>query len=311
MAETLKLLARIRNSNIIDFEVLQSHGLALSNSNGIKNIRGRQNIALKFNDDAILYRKLRLPAAARKDIDKVVGYEFDKYFPMNADNALISCEVIEPGTGAESIEVEIRAIAKAVVESHLRTLREQYAIEVKNLYLTNSNGEVLITADMSKSNRTNDDQKSVVSQRMLNVMIGSLMLALLFYPLLKLDWRLAKLQQEVAALETEAQPIIEIREKILGMEKRFQYLIDKKKKNPDQAYLWSRVSRSIVDQAILKRMEINGRKVRLEGRTVSVERMINSFETDSEVSEVKIIGSVSTSEDNQYENMKISLTIDN
>lgn len=311
MAETLKLLARIRNSNIIDFEVLQSHGLALSNSNGIKNIRGRQNIALKFNDDAILYRKLRLPAAARKDIDKVVGYEFDKYFPMNAGNALISCEVIEPGTGAESIEVEIRAIAKAVVESHLRTLREQYAIEVKNLYLTNSNGEVLITADMSKSNRTNDDQKSVVSQRMLNVMIGSLLLALWFYPLLKLDWRLAKLQQEVAALETEAQPIIEIREKILGMEKRFQYLIDKKKKNPDQAYLWSRVSRSIVDQAILKRMEINGRKVRLEGRTASVEQMINSFETDSEVSEVKIIGSVSTSEDNQYENMKISLTIDN
>jgi general secretion pathway protein L len=311
LAETLKLLARIRNLNIIDFEVLQSHGLALSNSNGIKNIRGRQNIALKFNDNAILYRKLRLPATARKDIDKVVGYEFDKYFPMDADNAFMSCEVIEPDTGAESIEVEIRAIAKAVVESHLRTLREQYAIEVKNLYLTNSNDEVLITADMSKSNRTNDDRKRVVSQRMLNVMIGSLLVALFIYPLLKLDWRLSKLEQEVAALETEAQPIIEIREKILGMEERFQYLIDKKKKNPDQAYLWSRVSRSIVDQAILKRMEINGRKVRLEGRTASVERMINSFETDSEVSEVKIIGSVSTSEDNQYENMKISLTIDN
>jgi len=311
LAETLKLLARLRNSNIIDFEVLQSHGLALSNSNGIKNIRGRQNIALKFSDNAILYRKLRLPAAARKDIDKVVGYEFDKYFPMDADNALISCEVIEPGADAESIEVEIRAIAKTVVESHLRTLREQYAIEVKNIYLTNSNDEVLITEDMSKSNRANDDQKSVVSQRLMNVMIGSLLIAVLIYPLLKLDWRLAKLQQEVAALETEAQPIIEIRENILAMEKRFQYLIDNKKKNPDQAYLWSRVSQSISDQAILKRMEINGRKVRLEGRTASVERMINSFETDSEVSEVKIIGSVSTSEDNQYENMKISLTIDN
>ena len=311
LAETLKLLARIRNSNIIDFEVLQSHGLALSNSNGITNIRGRQNIALKFNDNAILYRKLRLPAAARKDIDKVVGYEFDKYFPMNADNALVSCDVIEPGSGAESIEVEIRAIAKAVVESHLRTLREQYAIEVKNLYLTNSDDEVLITEDMSKSNRANDRQKSVVSQRMMNVMIGSLLIAVLIYPLLKLDWRLAKLQQEVAALETEAQPIIEIREKILAVEKRFQYLIDNKKKNPDQAYLWSRVSQSISDQAILKRMEINGRRVRLEGRTDSVERMINGFETDSEVSEVKIIGSVSTSEDNLYENMKISLTIDN
>jgi len=164
---------------------------------------------------------------------------------------------------------------------------------------------------MSKSNRTNDDQKSVVSQRMLNMLIGSLLVALFTYPLLKLDWRLTKLQQEVAALETKARPIIEIREKILGMEGRFQYLIDKKKKKPDQAYLWSRVSRSIVDQAILKRMEINGRIVRLEGRAASVERMINSFETDSEVSEVKIIGSVSTSEDNQYENMKISLTIDN
>jgi hypothetical protein len=58
-------------------------------------------------------------------------------------------------------------------------------------------------------------------------------------------------------------------------------------------------------------MEITGRKVRLEGRTASVERMINNFEADSEVSDVKIIGSVSTTEDNLYENMKISLTIDN
>lgn len=311
MSETFSLLGRIRSSKIIDFEVLQNHGLALSNSNGTKNISGRQNIALKFNDNTILYRKLRLPVAARKDIDKVVRYEFDKYFPMNADNALISCDVIEPGIDAESIEVEIRAISKVVIDGHLRTLRDQYAIEVKNLYLTDSNNEVLIAENMSKSNRANDHQKRLVSQRTMNVMIGSLLIALFIYPLLKLDWQLAKLEQEVAELEAEARPIIEIREKILGMEERFQYLIDKKKGNPDQVYLWSRVSKSIVDQAILKRMEINGRKVRLEGRTASVERMIGNFEADSEISDVKIIGSVSTTKDNQYENMKISLTIDN
>ncbi len=230
---------------------------------------------------------------------------------MDADNALISCDVIQPDIGTGSIEVRIWAISKAVVDGHLETLREQYAIEVRNLYLTNGNDEVLIAVDMSKSNRTHDDRKNVISQRTMNVMIGSLLLTLLIYPLVKLDWRLAKLQQEVAALETKAQPVIEIREKILAIEKRFQYLINKKKGNPDQAYLWSRVSKSIFDQAILRRMEITGRKVRLEGRTTSVERMINYFEADSGVSDVKIIGSVSTTEDNQYENMKISLTIDN
>jgi len=311
LGESLRLLGRIKKSNFIEFEVTQNYGVVLVDGEGNKNITGLQNISLKFNDNAILYRKIKLPAAAHKNIDKVVHYEFNKYFPMNVEDALISCEVIEPNPGEESIEVEIWSISQRVIDTHLNAIREQYGIEAKNIYIRNSEGRDLISVDISKSQRLDTEQASTRSHKSINIMILALLLALLVYPILKINMQLDKLRDEVALLETEAQPIIEIRENILEKEARFQHLISQKKENSDQAYIWSRITRYIADKAILNRMVINGKKVLLEGKTPSVERIIKIFESDKNISEVKIIGSVATIDNNSYETMNISLIINN
>jgi general secretion pathway protein L len=311
LVETFRLLSHFNKSNIIEFEVSQISGVVLKDGARTKNIGGVQNVSLKFNDNAILYRKIKLPVAARKNIDKVVHYEFNKYFPMNVDDALISCEVIQPAIGAESIEVEIWTISKTVIDEHLKKIHEQYGIETKFLYIKNSKDQVLISDDILKSQRVNDKRPSANLQKAMNIMIIALLLALLIYPILKIDMHLKKLQEEVTLLETEAQPIIQIREKILLKEERFHYLINKKKENPDQAYMWSRITKFISDKAILNRMKINGRNVQLDGKAASVEQIIKIFESDTEISDVKVIGSVTTTDNNLYEAMKLSLTINN
>jgi len=310
LAETLRLLGHIKKPKFIEFEVTQKFGVVLKDGESNKNIGDRQNISLRFDDNAILYRKIILPAAARKNVDKVVRYEFNKYFPMNVDDALISCDVIEPDAGAESIEVEIWSISKAVIDRHLNEIRLQYAIDTKNLHIRNSKDQVLISDDISKSRRNSSNLENAGSQKVINIMIMALLLTLLIYPLLKIDMHLQKLQDEVALMEAEAQPIIELREKILQKEERFNYLINKKKENPDQAYIWSRVTKSIADKAILNRMLIKGRNVQLDGQTPSAEQIIKIFEADTEISNVRIIGLVTPTDNNRYETMKISLRID-
>jgi len=309
--EIFQSLSRIKKSKIIEFEIAKAHGVALKEGENNRNIRGMQNISLKFKDNAVLYRKIKLPVAARKNIDKVVRYEFNKYFPMNVEDALISCDVIQPGIGAESIEVEIWSISKSVVDEHLNKIREQYGSEAKNLQIRNSEDQVLISDDISRSQRNSDEQTGPGSRKAINIMIITLLLALLIYPILKIDMHLKNLQEEVTLLEIEAQPIIQTRAKILEKEERLQHLINKKKENPDQAYMWSRIAKTISDKVILTRMEINGRKVQLEGKATSVEQIIKILESDTNISDVKIIGSVSTTDNNLYETMKISLTINN
>ena len=310
LADLLHLFDGFKRLNIIEFEVTQKFGVVLKDGEGAKNIGGLQNISLKFNDNAILYRKIKLPVAARKNIDKVIRYEFNKYFPMNLDDALIACGVIQPGIGAKSIEVEIWSISKAVIDGHLRKIREQYGIEVKNLDIRNGEDRVLISENVLNSQK-HDSSLPQGSQKAINIMIITLLLVLLSYPIFKIDLHLNKLQDEVTFLETEAQPIILIRDKIRQKEKRFQHLIDKKKENPDQAYLWSRITNIIADKAILNRMKINGRNVQIEGKAASVEQVIRSVELDTEISDIKIIGPVTTTANNSFETMKISLTIDN
>ena len=136
-----------------------------------------------------------------------------------------------------------------------------------------------------------------------------LLLALLSYPVIKLDGLAEDLEQNISLLEKKAKPIIEVRDKIREVEKRFQYLVSKKKQNPDQAYIWSKVTATVSAKAILDRMLINGRVVQLEGKAPSVERLIKTLESDSGISEVKIIGPVTTTNDNLYETMKISMTV--
>lgn len=305
----LNLFRHFKSDNRLEFEVSNKHGLSLKDQDKLMPAAGLQNIALNFSDNAVLYRKIKLPVAAGKNIEKVVGYEFYKYFPVNFDDAMVSFSITQAGSSTDSLEVEIWAISKTVVDGYLSMIRQQYNIEVRTLTISNSDGIVLISEDVLKTQRSNRNHETAWSRRALNFGIFLLLLALLSYPVIKLDGLAEDLEQNISLLEKKAKPIIEVRDKIREVEKRFQYLVSKKKQNPDQAYIWSKVTATVSAKAILDRMLINGRVVQLEGKAPSVERLIKTLESDSGISEVKIIGPVTTTNDNLYETMKISMTV--
>lgn len=309
LGELLQFFRDFKKEQGIEFEVSNKNGVVYIGDGQIKPNGRLQNITLKVIDDAVLYRKIKLPAAAGKNITKVVGYEFNKYFPMNVDDAVFSCHIVQPGIVAQSIEVEIWAVSRAIVEGYLSEIRQEYNIEIKNLAITNSGGSVLISEDVLKSLRSNKRIENPRMRKVLNSVSVLLLLALLVYPILKFNWLTDTLEQEISLLEKRAKPIIEVRDKILEMERRFQYLIDRKEQNPNQVAIWSQLTKTVSNKAIIDRMSINGRNIQLEGKAPSVERLIKTLESNSEIGEVKIIGPVTTTNDNLYETMKISMTI--
>lgn len=305
----LNLFSHFKNDNRLEFEVSNQHGLSLKDQDKLLPTTGMQNIALKFCDNAVLYRKIKLPVAAGKNIEKVVGYEFYKYFPMNFDDAMVSFNIAQAGSSTDSLEVEIWAISKTVIDGYLSMIRQQHNIDIRTLTISNSDGTVLISEDVLKTQRNNRSRETILVKRALNFSIFLLLLALFSYPVIKLDGLVEDLEQQISLLEKSARPIIEVRDKIRELEKRFQYLVSKKKQNPDLAYIWSRITKTVSDKAVLDRMVINGRNVQLEGKAPSVERLIKTLESDGGISEVKIIGPVTATNDNLYETMKISMTV--
>jgi general secretion pathway protein L len=309
LGEILQLVNRFKKQNILEFEVSAEGKPTLSSGDITQNPGSLRNVRLKLDGNRLLYRKIQLPAAARKNIARVVSYEFNKYFPINAEDALFSCTVTPPDTGAASIEIEIWAVSRALIDAYLSMIQRQHQIEIRNLAITNGDGQALITRDIEKERRMENQNRHAASARVLNIIIAGLLLVLIVYPVKRMDVYLEQQQQEIARLEKQAQPIIELRQKIMATDKRFRSLVDTKKESPDQAYLWSYLTRSISNQVILYRIEIDGRNVRVSGKTGSVESLLRSLESNQRVTDVKITGPVKAADDNLYETLKLILTI--
>ena len=271
--------------------------------------RGRRNVLLQLNDNRFLYRKIKLPQAAGKNIERVIGYEFNKYFPMQAENALFSCRVVPAGADSGSVEVEIWAVSRRQIELYLALMRRNLGIEVLTLYLGDSSGQARITHDLEQERRRQADPGNLRYGRLLNLLLAALTAALLAYPVIKMDAYLATQREAVSRLEKKARPVIEVREKIMALDKRFQALVERKTAYPARADVWSYVTRVVADQATLQRLSIKGNKVHLAGKTPSVERLLRRLETEARIGEVKMAGQVKSTRDNRFEVLNLNLEL--
>jgi hypothetical protein len=179
------------------------------------------DIRLKLGDSAFQYRKIKLPQSAQRNVERVIYYEFDKYFPMNATDALFSCTVVPPDKGATSIEVEIWAIARALVDSYLTMIRHEYNIDIRKLILSDSNGRGLIVRNIERERRLAAGPAGRRMSSVLNLTLAALAALLVIYPVMRMDAYLAQQKEEIRALEKRAQPVIELREKAMATERRF------------------------------------------------------------------------------------------
>jgi general secretion pathway protein L len=257
--------------------------------------RGRRNVLLQLDDNSFLYRKIKLPQAAGKNIERVIGYEFNKYFPMQAENALFSC----------------RAVSRRQIDLYLASIRHNLGIEVLTLSIGDSSGKARVTHDLERERRRQTDPGNLRYGRLLNLLLAALAVALLAYPVIKMDAYLETQREEVSRLEKRARPVIELREQIMALDQRFQALVYRKTAYPARADVWSYITRVVADQATLQRLTIDGNRVHLTGQTPSVERLLRrlEMETEARIREVKISGQVKPTKDNRFEVLNLSLEI--
>lgn len=309
LGEVLRSITRMRKIRMLEFEIDDNDEPVPSTKRKQRIRGGRRHLRLQLPDNAFFYRKIKLPVAVRKNIDQVIRYEFNKYFPMDAEAALFSCSVVAPRSGAASVEIKIWAISKLLIDMHLAIIRKQYEIQVRKLALCNSSGSPLINIDIEKAERLAAARQRASTSRALNITLAGLLAALVIYPMNRMDAYLEQQQSEIDLLQKKAQPVIDTRQQIMLLDERFKELVDSKRVNPDLAYIWSYLTRALADKAILERMEINGRKVQLAGKAPSVERLIRDLETDQLIAEVKIAGQVNSIEDDKFETMNLTLTL--
>lgn len=307
--EVLSLPFRFRKTAKVEFTVSHNESPQISAGASLIQPGAWRHIRLNFADNALLYRKIKLPAAATKNINSVIGYEFNKYFPMDAKDAIYSFRILQPVMRSESVEVEIWAVSREAIEDIIADIRSTHSIQVRTLTISNDEDQDVLLYDILKERKADGSAESQRNHRVFNLVIIALLAGVILYPLFKLDLYISELESQVAMLRKQAQPVQEIRDQMRNREAAIQQLIDMKQTIVEQTYIWSRVTQSINGKAVLNRMTVTGNEVQLEGRAPSVENLIKTLESDPNISNVVIIGPVQATSDNKAQTMKIAMTV--
>lgn len=308
IGEVLRLPARLRKKPKLEFEVSQNRQPLLTSSSDQVKPGSSKHVRLHFSDNTLLYRKIKLPVAAAKNINSVIGYEFNRYFPMNAEDAIYSFRILQPLSRSESVEIEIWAVSRSIIETILADIRSSHDIEIKTLTLADDDEDVLFY-DIARQDKANSSPALVRKHRQLNVVLALLFLAVVLYPLFRIDQHIGELESQVRQLRQDAKPIQMMRDQLRDRQARIEALVDRKQKAIDQTYIWSRVTASLNGKAVLNRMSVSGNEVQLEGKAPSVEQLIKMLEANPDITNVVIIGPVEPAGDENYETMKIALTV--
>lgn len=309
LRDLARCLLPLSRTKPLQLRVMPGDGLAPADAAQDRITAGRRDVALQLDDGSFLYRKIKLPAAARRNVERVIGYEFNKYFPMQADNALFSCRVMSAPANAGSVEVEIWALDRRRVDLYLSLMRRNFAIEVLTLFITDSEGKTRIERNVEKERLRQTSAKSRHYRHVLNGALAGIAMALVVYPVVKMDAYLEAQREEVARLEKKARPIIELREQIMALDKRFLELVDIKQQYPARADVWSYVTRVTNGEAVLEKMSIRADKVHLAGKARSVERLLRSLETEQRIGSVRIVGQVTPTRDDRFEVLNLELEL--
>ena len=309
LGASLRLLRPARPDRGIEFEISPDDEPVLRRGVKARKARGSKNVLLQLDEKVLLYRKVKLPAAVRRNVDQVIGYEFNKYFPMNAEDALFSSRIVTAGSGATSIEIEIWAVNRRLIDTYLSMIRQNFNLEARKLIVTGSDGRGLIIRDLERERRIASGAYNSGLLLAMNLTLVLLTVALVVYPVKRMDAYLEAQQAEIENLERKARPIVETRENIMALNQRFDEMVEVKKQFPGQAEIWSFVTRSIGEAAILDRLQITGNKVQLTGKAKSVEDLIRNLEKIERIDEVKIAGQVTATRDNLFEVLNLILTL--
>lgn len=258
----------------------------------------------------VMYKAVRLPLNTRNNVKQVIEYEFDKYFPLEVNDAYFGCKVLKPAE-ANSLNVGIWAIRKNYLSKIVSKIQFRYGLEVKTAIVVNEQWQELITTRNIKNKNQSDSANEKLSIPYYRYIVGILIALILVTPLVKMQIHNENLLQQIKELENEAKDVILLKNNIASIENSLNDLVDNKKSTPSVTELWSELTKIISGNGYVNNVRYYKEKINLEGKANSVEKIVKLLEQNKRFTDISIDAPVRRLEQGRYESMSISFKVSN
>lgn len=224
--------------------------------------RRRQTI-VRLPPERGLRKTLELPAAARDDLDQLLGFEMDRLTPFRAEEVLFACRTEGIDPQSRRMTVELQLAPKAVVEAALDDAR-RFGLEPVRVELGDLDAAEDGALDLLPDERARASGMSRLN-RALALLAVLLTVAAVGIPLQQRRSTAADLEAQVAIAKAEAEASLNLRERLEQVSATSDFLATEKLRVPMTSLILAEVTRVVPDQAYLSRLDWHDGTLQLQG----------------------------------------------
>lgn len=170
----------------------------------LSRLDARAPISVEIPQDRILAKRIVLPAMAQRELERILGFEIARHFPFPAERVYHRV-ITRGGAGSGTIEVEIAAVAREVVDEIAAALAKA-GLRPSSICLAGATPLYLTIPGIGRGALLTRGERALMLLGML------LALGAAASPVIHDRMRIAAAERELAALQPQAQSALNRRE---------------------------------------------------------------------------------------------------
>ncbi|MDE1168092.1 MAG: PilN domain-containing protein [Pseudomonas sp.] len=232
-------------------------------------------VVLLLPRSSVLVQRLRLPLAAAKNLDGVLGFELDKYTPYRSEQ-LYFCTRVE-GKSATGMRVLLVAILRESLQAMLADCQAQ-GVTLQGIDVADGNGGRLGVELMPDALRTVKSSTQGRLNRSLALACAVLTVACMVLWLNHRQALLAQMQSQVQAQRQQVAQLQQLRQALANSRGAANYLIQRKVAQPTVAAVLNDLTHCLPADTWVEQLEINDAgQVSFSGQSAKASALIGNL----------------------------------
>jgi len=246
------------------------------------------------NDDALV-RKIALPAAAKENLDEVIGFELDKYVPFNLEQVQFSYKIDKANTSKDKILIDMAVIPKQKVADILNLCDEKSVsidgIDI-NLVKINQKPMTLGVNLLPTEKRKSRSYFNLKLNSALVAVLFSLIYFVMHTSLTNKESKIDRLTEINTQLQKQARSAKLLRKELKAVIVSSRFLQNKKKNHPALVTIFSDITTRLPDHTYIIRLKIDHDSFELTGNSNNANSLVPLLDQSKNWFQPQTIGGV-------------------
>jgi general secretion pathway protein L len=218
-----------------------------------------------------LRTNVSLPLAAERNLEEVVGFEFERLVPFKREAVYYAYRVLTRNKVTRTVQVELTVVPRIDAEE-ISQLAQRVGLQVVGLEVGTPNGDPAVL--LHGNDRPAAHPRARLAIAVLGGIAALLAVACIVIPFVRANNALSALSDQVGEARREAEASLNLQKQIDAEIQDQQFLVNRKRQSPSVTELLDTITRLTPDDTYLTELQVATGEVHLIGASASATALL-------------------------------------